>query len=97
MSRPDTIIREVKTAFFYWDARPQRTTSTFTTLSFCICFSATGQRNVQLDSDRQAGIWVVEGIALYFESLSLLSNGFMDAVGIVGKDTTTASGVSTTA
>ncbi len=40
----------------------------------------------QLDSDKQAGIWVVEGIALYFESLSLLSNGFMDAVEIGGWD-----------
>lgn len=76
-----------KTAFFYWDARdPQRTTSTLRHELAHMFFQQAGQEVSQLDSDKQAGIWVVEGIALYFESLSLLSNGFMDAVEIGGWD-----------
>ena len=61
----------LKTAFFYWDEKEELTTR-WTVRHELIhqFFSEGGKAPSRLDTFHQAGMWVVEGIALYFESMT---------------------------
>ena len=68
-------------AFFYWDgAKTANTVVHELTHQF---FYEASSKPVALDTDRGSGFWVVEGVALYMESLSLRAcgGGFLADVG----------------
>ncbi len=62
-----------KVAFFYWDGI--KTTSTLVHELTHQFFYETSFKPVALDTDRGLGFWVVEGVALYMESMSTRTCG----------------------
>ncbi len=74
-------------AFFYWDERdPSRSITTLRHELTHLLFSEASREAVHLDADQQPGIWIVEGIALYFESLTKIHHGSFDLFEVGGWD-----------
>ncbi len=73
-----------RTSYFYWDGN--KTTSTMVhELVHQLFFEASGG-TVELNTDRDPGFWVVEGIALYMESISTRTCGGALIVEVGGWD-----------
>ncbi len=76
---------KLKIAFFYWDE--QKSIPTMRHELVHQFFVEATTRPVQFDVDEQAGIWAVEGVAMYFESLTKIAEaGQMEVFEIGGWD-----------
>ncbi len=73
-----------RTAFFYWDGSKSMATLVHElTHQF---FNEAGREPPSFDSDHDPGFWVIEGVALYMESLSIREVGGMQVIDIGGWD-----------
>ena len=73
-----------KIALFYWDG--QKTAATVVHEMAHQLFFEASPRNVNLDTDNEPGFWIVEGVALYLESMSARACGGARIIDIGGWD-----------
>lgn len=77
----------VKIAFFFWDEKDDATTiQTIRHELIHQFFSEGGREESRLDTFHEPGMWSVEGIALYFESLTERASGRVAAFDLGGWD-----------
>ena len=76
---------KLRMAFFYWDE--QKSLATMRHELVHQFFAEASARPNRLDVDNQPGIWAVEGVAMYFESLTKIADsGLMDTFEVGGWD-----------